>query len=192
MKIRRPLQSDPEKAREWQRRSQEKALARLRERGQKLAPKETEGRKPVLPVGSPLPTSAALRRSKPGARKSAGSSSSSGRQNDGPWRNACIMARGEMCRCCLTTSRVQMDHIKPKGQGGQNDVENGLPLCEEHHRMKTDSQILIEWAWLDPDQIEYLARIGWVEWDADGQPFGRGYKHFAPRRGGEQREGGQL
>lgn len=74
-----------------------------------------------------------------------------------------------------------MDHIKPKGQGGKSDVENGLPLCEEHHRMKTDSEIVIEWAWLDPDQLEYLARVGWVDWDAEGKPLGRGWKHFGDR-----------
>lgn len=204
MKIRRPLTSDPAKAKEWQERTRARAIANLREKGQKLAPRETGLKKPVLPVGSDV-TARGLRQAgiaRP-ARSAGGSSGRSrggkggGKTSDGEilsdsaWRAMCITARGEQCRCCLTTRWIQMDHIKPKGQGGRNDVENGLPLCEEHHRMKTDSQILIEWAWLDPDQIEYLATIGWVEWDADGQPFGRGMKHFAPKPGATNREGGQ-
>lgn len=77
---------------------------------------------------------------------------------------------------------VQMDHVKPKGQGGKNDVENGLPLCQSCHEKKTNSEIQIEYGWLDEDQVTYLAQIGWVTWDSEGEPYGRGMKHFAPRK----------
>lgn len=194
------LKQDPKKALEWQQRSQARAIEKMRQQGQKLAPREIGRKKPQLPAGSvsglttrKAHTSAArsVTQPSPAGKQPTGSGvpvlapqmRSQNRkrpQNDGPWRAECIAARGEWCRCC-GKQPVQMDHICPKGQGGKSHVGNGLPLCEEHHRMKTDSEILIEWAWLDPDQHQYLASIGWVDWDEEGQPFGRGYKHFGTR-----------
>jgi len=160
MKIRRPLNSDPAKAREWQQRSQQAAIKRLQDKGRKLAPRE--------------PKPAVQRPAKPRRPVQ--------RQNDGPWRNECIEAYGEWCRSCGNPHGVQMDHIWPKGQGGVNHVGNGLPLCSTCHRRKTDSEIVIEWSWLTPTHLAFLAEVGWVDWDDDGQPFGRGWKHFGARR----------
>ena len=75
-----------------------------------------------------------------------------------------------------------MDHIMPRGQGGPSIVENGLPLCPEHHEQKTNSQIKIDPGWLSGDQIAWLAEVGWVAWDDEGMPYGRGMNHFAPQR----------
>lgn len=71
-------------------------------------------------------------------------------------------------------------------------MENGLPLCGEFstttpggcHPAKTAGRLRIEPAWLTPEQVAYLARIGWVAWDDDGHPYGRGWRHFTymPRR----------
>lgn len=38
-------------------------------------------------------------------------------------------------RCCIcgTIHRVQVHHIKPKKQGGTDDIENGIPLCPNCH-----------------------------------------------------------
>ncbi|AMM44246.1 HNH endonuclease [Arthrobacter phage KellEzio] len=168
MKIRRPLNSNPDKAREWQQRSQQKAIQRLRERGAKLAPTEP----------------------KRGSGKPAGRLRTVHKQNDAPWRNDCIAEYGEWCRCCGSPHGVQMDHIWPKSQGGKNEVGNGLPLCSTCHRRKTDSEIKIEWSWLTPLHLAYLKEVGWVDWDDDGQPFGRGWKHFGARRtgSGERKE----
>jgi hypothetical protein len=88
---------------------------------------------------------------------------------------------GEMCRACGTTREVQADHMKPRAQGGKNDVANGLPLCREHHEMKTDSKIKIEYEWLEDSHLRYLAEIGWVRWDDEGEPYGNGYRHFGRR-----------
>jgi len=49
--------------------------------------------------------------------------------------------------------------------------------------------MLVEREWLDDDQLKYLADLGWVDWDADGEPFGRGMRAFAPSRQGEAADG---
>ena len=154
-----PLSSDPGKIRQWQERSAKRAAQRRKEAA---GTKHSQGERKE-------PHTRAQR----SGRKKA-------RQNDGPWRKACIEAHGEWCRACGTRP-VQMDHIHPKSQGGKNDVGNGLPLCAEHHRMKTDSEIVIEWSWLSEAHLVYLRESGWVDWGADGQPFGRGWRHFSAR-----------
>lgn len=177
------LSADPEKARKWQERSRERAVARLREKGSKLAPREPQ--KPLQRRQFEEKVRDLAPRKRAQNRKP--------RLNDGPWRNACIMARGEMCRSCGDTNHVEMDHVIPKSQDptARADVENGLPLCGEFsrntpggcHPAKTASRLQFEFEWFDPDQIEYLAAKGWVAWDDHGQPFGRGMKHFAPKSG---------
>lgn len=61
-------------------------------------------------------------------------------------------------------------------------MENGLILCQKHHEQKTNSEIQIQYEWLDEDQVAWLAEVGWVAWDDDGEPYGRGMRHFAPRK----------
>jgi hypothetical protein len=110
------------------------------------------------------------------------------RANDGPWRRRCLEERGAYCRSCGEAGDLQLDHVKPKSQGGKSVVENGLVLCGPWskvtpggcHLRKTDSRMLIRREWLDADQIEWLAREGWVAWDDDGEPYGAGMRHFAP------------
>lgn len=108
------------------------------------------------------------------------------RKNDGPWRVNCLVKRGAYCRACGSTQHLEMDHIWPRGQQGPSIVENGLALCGAWgscgaHALKTAGQLLIERAWLDPDQIEWLAEVGWVEWDDEtGAVSGGGWRHFAP------------
>jgi 5-methylcytosine-specific restriction endonuclease McrA len=105
------------------------------------------------------------------------------RRNDAPWREECLARRGRFCRACgpagVGIRKLEIDHVKPRSQGGPSIVENGLVLCAAHHAMKTESRILIRREWLDPDQIDWLAAVGWVCWDADGQVSGRGMRHFA-------------
>lgn len=60
-------------------------------------------------------------------------------------------------------------------------VENGLVLCASHHQAKTESRLLVRFEWLDADQVAWLGEVGWVAWDDAGQPYGRGFKHFAAR-----------
>lgn len=156
------IRVDMAKQKEWQERSMRRAMERRRSRVREVKPKK---RRP--------------------------------RRNDSRWRAECVAARGEMCRSCGDTSHVQMDHIMPRSQGGPSVVENGLPLCGDFsrntpggcHAKKTAGTMLIEPDWLGADQVEWLAEVGWVWWDDDGEPHGRGWKHFAPRRSRGSRKG---
>jgi hypothetical protein len=91
---------------------------------------------------------------------------------------AVIALRGGYCRACGTTRDTQADHVKPRGQGGPSVVENGMMLCRTHHEQKTYSEIVIDYRWLDPDQVDWLADVGWVWWYEDGEPLGPGRRHF--------------
>lgn len=108
-------------------------------------------------------------------------------RNDAQWRRECLAARGYGCRAAGAgygpcKGPVQVDHVMPRAQGGPSVVENGLPLCEEHHGMKTASRLRFDRAMLDADQVLWLAERRWVNWDDAGEPYGRGYRHFDPIR----------
>jgi len=40
---------------------------------------------------------------------------------------------GRRCCICGVLHRVQVHHIKPKNQGGTNEIDNGIPLCPNCH-----------------------------------------------------------
>lgn len=102
------------------------------------------------------------------------------RRNDAPWRAACLEAWGHSCVAC-GAAPVQMDHIMPRSQGGPSVVENGLPLCPTCHWKKTAGTMVIEYHWLARQQVDWLAEAGWVEWDKDGLPKGRGFRRFGKK-----------
>lgn len=112
------------------------------------------------------------------------------RRNDGPWGAICRKEYGNRCIVpgCGETA-VEVDHIKPRSQGGKSVVENGALLCGPwsrtipggHHLAKTESRLRYRWEWLTEGQRAYLAQIGWVDWDEDGMPFGEGWRHFEER-----------
>lgn len=111
-------------------------------------------------------------------------------RNDGPWRKECEAAYGTKCVVCGDRS-IEMDHVKPRAQGGRSVVENGIPLCGPwsrsvaggHHDMKTRGELLFQHSWFTDEQRAYLAKIHWVDWDEDGRPFGEGWRHFDERSG---------
>jgi len=111
------------------------------------------------------------------------------KRNDASWRNEVLTLHGPVCASCGDTQHVQADHVWPRSQGGPSHVLNGLPLCGEFsrntrggcHVAKTESRMLIQFEWLLPEQVAWLAEVGWVRWDEQGQPTGRGWRHFAPR-----------
>jgi hypothetical protein len=119
------------------------------------------------------------------------------RVNEAPFRRAVMAARGEHCRVCGSSQWVQAAHVWSKGRGGPTVVENGIPLCQPHHTAYDSSRLRLRREHLDPDQVEWLRQKGWVDWDADGQPIGRGCRLFEPVnerlhaiRAAAQQEGG--
>jgi hypothetical protein len=108
------------------------------------------------------------------------------RRNDSNWRNDCLTRRGRVCRAAGEGGcggGLQVDHVVPRSPGGPSVISNGLVLCAAHHTAKTESRLLIRPQWLDADQVAFLAEFGWVAWQADGQPQGRGWRHFESRGG---------
>lgn len=182
------LSSDPEKARQWQQRSAEKAIARMREKGAKLAPRELGRSKPIVRRASPKPSHVHDGASNAAAKRAPRRP----KHNDSPWRAEVMALHGEACRNCGDTHHVEADHVIPKSQRPQfrADVRNGLPLCGAFsrntpggcHPAKTAGTLQFEFEWFREDQIAFFREVGWVDWDADGQPFGAGMKHFRPRR----------
>lgn len=59
------------------------------------------------------------------------------------WRRlrAMILVQSPLCVMCLaenrTTAAVEVDHITPLRDGGDNTIENLQPLCKSHHSQKT-------------------------------------------------------
>lgn len=78
--------------------------------------------------------------------------------------------------------RLETHHLVYRSRGGQDLPENGIMLCTVHHGRVHASQLLIEPRWLHPSAVAWLAELGAVDWDDLGQPFGRHWQSFAPRR----------
>ena len=98
-------------------------------------------------------------------------------RTDSTWRAECVARRGSYCRGCGDTRQPQADHIIPRAQGGPSVPENGMILggpfgCGCHDR-KTAHRLLVQRAWLDDDQVQWLAEHGHVTWTASGEPTGR-------------------
>lgn len=105
------------------------------------------------------------------------------RRNDSSWRRDCLEVRGLWCRSCGTSYGLEIDHLIPRSQGGLSIVENGLLLCRDCHRKKTEHRMLVDPMWLDEDQLEWLASEGHVMFDEDtGEPYGRHCRLFDVRR----------
>ncbi len=56
-----------------------------------------------------------------------------------------VLKRDEyLCQSCLkvgvVTQGTHVDHIKPKSQGGSNELNNLQTLCIEHHNNKTATE----------------------------------------------------
>lgn len=158
-----PLGADPEKHRAWQERAVRKAQER-RQESARQAPKPRSG----------LPDSRAPSNDTVPQRRTR-----KPRRNDSQWRAEVFALRGAYCRRCGAVWELQCDHVIPRGRGGPSVVENGTVLCRPCHERKTEWEILYQRSWLDRDQVEWLAREGWVEWGEDGEPRGRGCRGFA-------------
>lgn len=131
-------------------------------------------------------------------------------QRDREWRAEVLLLRGHQCRVVahllrippiyrtpeqrgLVAScdgRIEVDHMIPRRPSTRWAVPNGLPLCSHHHRLKTGHLLLIDPAWLDLDQVQWLAEEGHVEWCWDGIVVGQHRRLFAD--GPDRRREGLL
>lgn len=106
------------------------------------------------------------------------------------WAEAVLDLYGPYCIFCGYRD-IELDHIHPKSQGGLYVPGNGVPVCSwrsvtipgGHHKAKTESRLKYPPSLLLPVTIEYLAAANWVAWDQDGEPYGRGCRHFEPLQG---------
>lgn len=105
------------------------------------------------------------------------------------WRDDVIAVRGHRCANCGDTYDIQIDHVIPRSQGGVEHIHNGLPLCGPWskkspypngcHQAKTDRKLLLTKRMLAHDQRAWLKEKGWIDWNKDGEPIGKGMKGFA-------------
>jgi len=111
-------------------------------------------------------------------------------RNDSSWRDKCVALYGDTCIVPGCGSKaIEMNHIRPRSQGGHSVTGNGLPMCGAwsktvdggHHGEFTAGTLRIDYEWLTPNQRTYLRTVGWVDWDEDGQPVGEGWRHFTER-----------
>lgn len=150
MKRSTPLTVDPAKILAWRSRSQQAALNRQQQR-------RTSDVRDVDRVTRRRP-----------------------RRNDGPWRREVLEVRGPQCRVswCGRMTDIQVHHIIHRSMCGPSVLENGMPACRDHHAAIHAAELLIDPAWLDHDQIEWLADKGHAEWLLDGVVVGRHRRLF--------------
>lgn len=139
--------------------------------------------KPLLRKTPLQQVSAQLTRSQE-ASKTSKQRRAAGRRQDLQWREQVLVARGMRCRAALTLpgqcdGPLEVDHMIPRRPSTRWAVEDGLPLCRHHHRLKTEHLLLIDPAWLDEDQIIWLSDHQHAEWLLDGVVVGAHRRLFA-------------
>jgi hypothetical protein len=128
--------------------------------------------------GKPLESRSQLRRTE-FHRPEVARTRRSRRPSDAPFRAEVLARWGNGCAVC-GEGPVQAAHLMAKSQSGPSVVENGLPLCLLHHTAFDGYRLQLSWSVLADVQRAWLAAAGYVAWDADGQPTGRGARRFAP------------
>jgi 5-methylcytosine-specific restriction endonuclease McrA len=58
-------------------------------------------------------------------------------------RKRCLEANGNVCAYegCVSTDRLEIDHIVPLALNGKDEDSNLIPLCYVHHKEKTRRDI---------------------------------------------------
>lgn len=49
------------------------------------------------------------------------------------WRNSIFEAKGKRCVVCGATEHLQIHHVQALANGGTNDINNLIIVCEKHH-----------------------------------------------------------
>lgn len=113
------------------------------------------------------------------------------------WAEAVKTLYGPWCLICGSAD-IELDHVMPKSQGGPYHPGNGVPLCGPfspsitggHHKAKTEGRLKYPTNQLHTVTLEFLADARWVAFGEDGQPYGRGWRHFEPMTVGSITKGG--
>lgn len=138
-------------------------------------------RKTPLTGGRPLARSA-LATTKPMTRTRM---KKTPRPSESPFRAEVLALCGTRCAVCQTSRDIQAAHIIGKGQGGPTVAWNGIPLCREHHEAYDQYRLKLRWEHLTVPQLAGLMLAGYVDWDDDGEPFGRGMRRFENMTSGQ-------
>lgn len=67
-------------------------------------------------------------------------------------RKRLIIERGSICQKCSYPGYVEVHHIKPVSNGGLDNAENLVLLCEKCH---ADAHGMKKRNWLDPERISW-------------------------------------
>lgn len=51
----------------------------------------------------------------------------------GTFRRRLLHKYGKKCMVCGSRKKIEAHHIDPKGEGGSDDIENGILLCHRCH-----------------------------------------------------------
>jgi DNA repair exonuclease SbcCD nuclease subunit len=50
------------------------------------------------------------------------------------WREAVFECKGHKCAACNTTKNLEIHHVLPLINGGNNNMDNLLVVCQKHHK----------------------------------------------------------
>lgn len=66
----------------------------------------------------------------------------SGRRMSPLWRQLrrLVLARDRVCQKCGAGGRLEVDHIKPRSQGGMDTLGNLQALCPACHKVKSQAE----------------------------------------------------
>lgn len=68
--------------------------------------------------------------------------------------------RGLPCLCCGTIIGTHAEHVKTKGSGGKDELDNVMPICLIHHNEK-NWKGRIHMSEKYPDYKKWLLDNGW-------------------------------
>lgn len=99
-----------------------------------------------------------------------------------PWRKSVLELYGPYCVVWQNCrGMLEAHHVVYRSRGGADVPENGIPVCKKHHDQIHAGTLKVDPGWLSPQALDWLKSNGYVDWDDDGETFGRHHRSFAPR-----------
>lgn len=81
-------------------------------------------------------------------------------------RLACFATYGRLCYQCGALA-TDVDHVKPRSQGGSHEPENLRPICQGCHRRKTSREALAQRKTRRRAPEQHPGEILWSQREAD-------------------------